>query len=95
MIPGGDWRAEITLDDGSLHDTPVLCWVRTPLGMGPVIVLPGDCCATALTAEPGSSFLAARRFKGMRLYTQEAWTTSVPQQATAGPQDYVLDGNSR
>lgn len=67
VLPGGGWRARVTKHDGTVHEIPVLCWVRTIDGMGPVIVLPGDVCATALVTEPADHLLRSREITSVRL----------------------------
>lgn len=51
VISGSGWHAEVTMADGTVHDVPVLAWGRIPAGMGPMIVLPGDACATLVMQE--------------------------------------------
>lgn len=89
-LPGGDWRARVTEHTGTEHDTPVLCWVRTPEGMGPVILLPRDTCATAFIAEPTSQFLRAREITSVRLYHPDVLASRRPE-LPPGPGSYTLD----
>lgn len=91
VLPGGGWRARVTEHSGTVHDTPVLCWVRTTEGMGPVILLPRDVCATAFIAEPTEQLLRAREITSVRLHHPDSltgsgsWTLDSVPVPDAGP----------